>query len=96
MLTIHCNNCDFLIGNYDLFCFYQQSINNTLHFTVKFEKQNESVNKFLIKEQEIEKKKKFRPFELYCLNINKCNNKLGAKSPIGKMCIKIFFVITFF
>jgi len=83
MLSLHCNKCDSLIGSYDLFCFYQQSICNSLHLTVKYEKQNESVNNFIIKEQEIEKKKKFQPFELYCLNSSKCNNKVGVKSPIS-------------
>ena len=89
MLTIHCKNCNQLIGDSSLFCFYQQSI-NSYHLTIKLEKRNDILKRVLIVEQEIEKRKKFIPSNLFCVNVTKCATKLGSESTIGPKAENIF------
>ena len=82
LTTIHCKNCDHLVGESSLFCFYEQTF-NSYHLTVKFEKRNEIIKNIRIVEQHKPKERKFKPFLLHCLNEPHCVSQLGTEITIG-------------
>lgn len=82
MLNIYCKNCNYKIATNNELAFYKQS-DKSYHLIIKLEKRNQLLSNIKLIQTQKLKDKKFKPYEVFCKNDSKCQNKLGGDLLIG-------------